>query len=58
MRVVTIRYLIVKEKITVEHIRGVDIVADPLTKVLPKGDMDGALAVSYTHLTLPTIYSV
>ena len=43
-------------------IRGVNILADTVKVTLgPKGRnvvMDKSYAVSYTHLTLPTIYSV
>ena len=36
MRAAWIRDIIQEEKIEVEHVKGVDIIADPLTKVLGK----------------------
>lgn len=36
IRAASIRDIIYAENITVEHVKGIDIIADPLTKVLPK----------------------
>ena len=50
----------------VEHVKSIDSVAiiikeflpNPLVDIFNTSGLIGALAVSYTHLTLPTIYSV
>jgi len=37
---------------------GIDFTYLGLMKILPYKKEDGGVSVSYTHLTLPTIYSV
>ena len=57
-----VRELVQDKEIRLEYVNSKDKIADIFTKPLPKDAflyLRGKLgAVSYTHLTLPTIYSV